>query len=106
MRYRRGNSDDDDDDGPKPITDQTSTSITLSVVGITVEHMREHARLEAAGIFNVPSTRVKVQLGNVHVASRDPFPTDLSTYARVDMLGSSALCILVDDDQMPAYERL
>lgn len=104
MRRQRGNSEDDE--APKPVTDETSTSISLSVAGITVEHMREHARLEAAKIFNVPSNRIKVHLRNIHVASRDPFPTDLSTYARPDMLGAGALCILVPDDQMPVYEQL
>lgn len=103
MRRQRGNAEDDT---PEPVTDKTTDSLSLNVRGITTDHMREHARLEAAGIFNVPTNRIKVELHGIHVATRDRFPTDLSTYARPDVLGASAVCVLVPDDQMPSYDRL
>lgn len=104
MRRQRGNAEDDH--APEPVTDKTSDSLSLTVQGISVDHIREHARLEAAKIFNVPTNRVKVQLHGLHVASRDRFPTDLSTYARPDKLGASVLCVLVPDDQMPEHDQL
>lgn len=103
MRRRRGNAEDDT---PEPVTDKTADSLSLTVHGISVDHLREHARLEAAKIFNVPTNRVKVELYNIHVATRDRFPTDLSTYARPDELGATVLCLLVPDDQMPQYDQL
>jgi hypothetical protein len=79
--------------------DSTDDVFAMHVKAVDIDSMREQARLEAARIWGVPSSRVKVQLSSIHVATRDPFPTDLSTYAAVDMLGSHARCIRVKEGE-------
>lgn len=104
MRRQRGNAEDDG--GPEPVTDKTPDSLSFNVRGVSIDHMREHARLEAAKIFQIPTSRIKVHLSSISIASRDRFPTDLSTYARPDILESHALCTKVPDDQMPEHDQL
>jgi hypothetical protein len=90
----------------KKIQDSTDDIFSFSVQGIDLDSMRERARIEAARFWNVSSRRVKVHLSNIHVAMRDPFPTDLNTFAAVDALGAFAKCILEKDPDMPSHEDL
>jgi hypothetical protein len=84
--------------------DSSAHVISLNPVGLTIEHLLESARMEAARIFNVSTKRIAVQIDSVHVASRDPFPTDLSTHAAVDQLTGHARCILKPDPDMPLHD--
>lgn len=86
--------------------DSIDDVLSFSVEGIDLDTMREQARMEAARVWTVPTSRVKVHLQNVHIASRDPFPTDLSTYAAVNTLGAHARCTRQEDSEMPDHDRL
>lgn len=102
--------DDEEDERPRkkpaPPKDAITNSVALSVTGLSVEQMMESARFEAARLFGVPANRIKVHINSFTIASRDPFPTDLSTYAAVDMLSANAACFLVPDENMPAHDRM
>jgi hypothetical protein len=86
--------------------DSTDDVLSLHVSGVDLDGIRERARLEAARIWGVPSSLVTVQLQNVRVASRDPFPTDLDTHSAIDSLAAFARCHRKKDPNMPAHDTL
>lgn len=96
----------DDDDKKRTPRDSLPTVMSLTVSGLTAHHILESARTEAAKLFQVPASRVKVQVGSISVATHDPFPTDLDTYAQVDQLVGHAKCILLPDPDAPAHDTL
>lgn len=90
----------------REVKDLYPDTLSLTVTGLTIHHMMESARSQAASLFQVAASRVKVQIGSISVASRDPFRTDLDTVAQVDQLTAHAKCILLPDPDMPEYDRL
>lgn len=95
-----------DDTKRKELKDSTDDVLQFAVQAVDIFSLRERARIEAAQIWDVPWSRVVVQLSGIRVVSRDPFPIDLSTEAARDQLGAHAKCILKKDPNMPAHDAI